>query len=138
MRGSCLPVGDCSSIYGYEEAKRDALILTLGPPMCVIVMAIQAYSIWLYVDLDHSSVIVIMNIFVQYACNCAKKCSNGQVGLSYPHFTSCTINTEKYTVQIEPQRQKAYLRTCAPCKISDQPVYSLSPIRIFTERILGS
>ena len=33
----------------HGEAKYDALALTLGPQVCVIDMAIQAYTIWLYV-----------------------------------------------------------------------------------------
>ena len=38
----------------------------------------------------------------------------------------------------ELQRQKTYLRTCAPREDSDQPAHLGSLIRIFTERILNS
>ena len=38
----------------------------------------------------------------------------------------------------EPQRQTAYLWTCAPCEDSDQPAHLRSLIRIFTECFLDS
>ena len=38
----------------------------------------------------------------------------------------------------KPQRQKTYLRTCAPSEDSDQPAHSRSLIRIFPWRILDS
>ena len=41
------------------------LVLTVSPPVLVMNMAIQAYSIWIFVDLEHSIVTVNMNIFVQ-------------------------------------------------------------------------
>ena len=40
--------------------------------------------------------------------------------------------------EMEPLRQKTYLRTCAPSEDSDQPAHSRSLIRIFTWRILDN
>ena len=50
----------------HEEAKCEAVVLTLGPWVCVMHMAVQTYSVQLNVDLEHSSVMVNINLFVQY------------------------------------------------------------------------
>ena len=42
------------------------------------------------------------------------------------------------SVMHEPERQKTYLRKCAPNEYSDQPAHSRSLIRIFMGRILDS
>ena len=52
----------------------------------------------------------------------------------YPRFS---VN-HSFTRRFEPQRQKTYLRTCAPSEDSDQPAHSRSLIRTFTRRILDS
>ena len=53
----------------YREAKCDALVFNLSQLMCVIDMALPAYSICIYVNLEQSSVMVSMTIFKQ--CNSA-------------------------------------------------------------------
>ena len=45
---------------------------------------------------------------------------------------------QSYTNKNEPQRQKTYLRTCAPSEDSDQPAHSSSLVRIYTGRIWGA
>ena len=47
------------------------------------------------------------------------------------HWPSFMLLSRDTYLQYEQQRQKTYLRTCAPSENSDQPAHSRSLIRIF-------